>query len=38
MEEIKAEKWVTMEGEERSTVGSLARWPLSRIGLLADIL
>jgi hypothetical protein len=35
-EEIKAEKWVTMEGEERRTEGSLARWPLSRTGLLAD--
>jgi hypothetical protein len=36
VEEIKAEKWVTMEGEERRTEGNLARWPLSKTGLLAD--
>jgi hypothetical protein len=36
MEEIKVEKWVTMEGEERMTEGNLARWPLSKTGLLAD--
>jgi hypothetical protein len=35
-EEIKAEKCVTMEGEERRTEGNPARWPLSKTGLLAD--
>jgi hypothetical protein len=35
-EEIKAEKWVTMEGEERRTEGNPARWPLSKTGLFAD--
>jgi hypothetical protein len=37
-EEIKAEKWVTMEGEEMRTEGNPARWPLSKTGLLADML
>jgi hypothetical protein len=36
VEEIKAEKWVTREGEERRTEGNPARWPLSNTGLLAD--
>jgi hypothetical protein len=35
-EEIKVEKWLTWEGEERRTEGSPARWPLSKTGLLAD--
>jgi hypothetical protein len=35
-EEIKVEKWVTMEGEERRTEGNPARWPLRKTGLLAD--
>jgi hypothetical protein len=38
MEEIKAEIWVTMEGEERRTEGNQAQWPLRKTGLLADIL
>jgi hypothetical protein len=37
MEEIKVEKWVTMEGEERRIEGSLPWWPLSKTGLLADM-
>jgi hypothetical protein len=36
-EEIKVEKWVTMEGEERRTEGNPARWPVSKTGLLADM-
>jgi hypothetical protein len=36
VEEIKAEKWFKMEGEERRTEGNPARWPLSKTGLLAD--
>jgi hypothetical protein len=36
VEEITAEKWVTMDGEERRTEGSLSWWPLSKTGLLAD--
>jgi hypothetical protein len=36
VQEIKAEKWLTMEGEERRTEGNPARWPLSKTGLLAD--
>jgi hypothetical protein len=35
-EEIKAEKWIPMEGEERRTEGNPARGPLSKTGLLAD--
>jgi hypothetical protein len=35
-DDIKVEKWVTWEGEERRIEGNLARWPLSRTGLLAD--
>jgi hypothetical protein len=35
-EEIKVEKWLTWEGEERRTEGNPARWPLSKTGLLAD--
>jgi hypothetical protein len=36
VEEIKAEKWLKMEGEERRTEGNPAWWPLSKTGLLAD--
>jgi hypothetical protein len=36
VEEIKAEKWLKMEGEERRTEGNLVRWPLSKTGLLAN--
>jgi hypothetical protein len=35
-EEIKAEKWVTMDEEERRTEGNPARWLVSKTGLLAD--
>jgi hypothetical protein len=37
VEEIKVEKWVTMEGEERRIEGNLAWWPLSKTRLLADM-
>jgi hypothetical protein len=32
VEEITAEKWLTIEGEERRKEGNLARWPLSKTG------
>jgi hypothetical protein len=35
-EEIKVEKLLKWEGEERRTEGNPARWPLSETGLLAD--
>jgi hypothetical protein len=35
-EEIKVEKRLKQEGEERRTEVSPARWPLSKTGLLAD--
>jgi hypothetical protein len=35
-EEIKVEKWLKWEGEERRTEGNPARWPLSKTGLLPD--